>query len=168
MPGVSDTEHQRTQALVNHAAAHGGLLWPNSPDSDEPRVRAIPPPPSSSTSPKVLVGEEGFDLLGDGDTLGGGLEAMPAPLSVVGGIGMVGATHAPLGVAGGPGKGLGLSNQLQPSPPLLPSTSAPILSFPFPGTPTLSTATNADSPQPAKPRQIGGLSAQDLSFFEGL
>lgn len=169
---VSDVEHRRTQSLVSRAAARGGLLWPNSPNSEEPRMKAIPPP----TSPKSFIGEEGFDLLGDGDTLGGGLDALPAPLSVVGGIGMdslvsspaTGALRAPFGVAGGPGKGLGSRNQLQPSPPPLASTSTPILSFSSLGTSVPLAATNTGSLQPAKPKQTGGLSAQDLSFFEGL
>jgi hypothetical protein len=169
---VSDVQHQRTQGLVSRAAARGGMLWPNSPDLEEPKMRAIPPP----TSPKSLIGEEGFDLLGDGDTLGGGLEALPAPLSVVGRIGMdsmvsfpaTGVLRTPFGVAGGPGKGLGSRNQLQPSPPPLASTSTPILSFSSLGTPVPLTAANTGSLQPAKSTQTGGLSAQDLSFFEGL
>ncbi|KAG8220875.1 hypothetical protein J3R82DRAFT_2372 [Butyriboletus roseoflavus] len=170
---VSDAEHQRTQILVNHAAVRGGVLWPNSPDSDERKVMAIPSPASSSTSPN-LIGEEGFDLLGDGNTLGGGLETWPAPVSAAGGFGMVstvsspvtGASRAPFGVPGG--KGLGSRDQLQPSPLTLPSTSTPILSLSSPSTPFPATATNAGSLQPAKPKQTGGLSAQDLSFFEGL
>ena len=169
---VSDAEHQRTQSLVNRAASRGGLVWPNSPDSDQPKVQAIPPPPSSSTSPK-LIAEGGFDLLGDGDTLGGGLEALPAPLGVFGSIRMdsmasspvTGALRAPFGVAGAPGKGFGSRNQLQPSPP---PTSAPILSFSSLGSPVPLAATHTGSLPLAKPKQTGGLSAQDLSFFEGL
>lgn len=175
IPSVSHTEHQRTQSLVNHAAARGGLLWPNSPILDERKVGAIPPPASSSTLPKTLIGGEAFDLLGDGNTHSGGLEVLPSPLSVVGGIGMnstvssteTSALRAPFGVAGGPGKGLGSRNPLQPSPPPLPSTSTPILSFSL-GTSLPATATNTGSLQLAKPKQTGGLSAQDLSFFEGL
>jgi len=170
---VTNADHQRTQSLVNRAAARGGALWPNSPDSDEPRVNAIPPPPSSSTSPKPSGGEESFDLLDDGDAFSGGLEAVPAPLCVVGGIKMdsampfpaVGSLHTSFGVAGGPGKGLGSRNKLQPSPPPLPSLT---LSFSSLATPTPLAATNTGSLQPAGPKQTGGLSAQDLSFFEGL
>ncbi|KAI9461478.1 hypothetical protein HD554DRAFT_1512315 [Boletus coccyginus] len=173
---VTNADHQRTQSLVNRAAARGGTLWPNSPDSDEPRVNAIPPPPPSSTSPKPSGGEESFNLLDDGDTFSGGLEAVPAPLCVVGGIKMdstmsfpaVGSSHTSFGVAGGPGKGLGSRNKLQPSPPPLPSTSALTLSFSSLATPVPLAATNTGSLQPARPKQTGGLSAQDLSFFEGL
>jgi hypothetical protein len=114
------------------------------------------------------MGEEGFDLLG-GD-FGGGLEALP-PLNAVGGTGMVsmvsppamGALRAPFGV-GGPGKELGLRNQPQP----LPFTSAPIPSFASLSTSSPLAAPTSGSLQPAKPKQTGGLSAQDLSFFEGL
>ncbi|KAF8449108.1 hypothetical protein L210DRAFT_3523906 [Boletus edulis BED1] len=170
LPSVSNAEHRRTQSLVDHAAACGGLVWPNSPNSDEPKVVAIPPPPSSSMSPKQLLGVDNFDLLGDGDTLGGGLETLPAPLNVVGGVGMgsmvspsaTDALRTPLGV----GQGLGLRNQLQ-SPPM-PSTSASMFSFSSLGTPVPLAATNPGSIQPTKPKQMGGLSAQDLSFFEGL
>lgn len=171
---VPDVEHQRTQSLVNHAAARGGILWPNSPDLDGSRVRAIPPPPSSaSTSPKPLIGQEGFDLLGDGD-LSGGLEALPAPLNAVGDTGMrstvspppMGALRAPFGVVGGSGKELGLKNQ--PQPFASASTPAPILSFASLSNPISLASTNPGPSQPAKPKQTGGLSAQDLSFFEGL
>lgn len=166
-PSVSDAEHERVQALVNHAAARGGLLWPNSP-VDEPGVKAIPPPPSSSTSPRSLVGEESVDLLGDNDTFGDGLEVLPSPPSMDGGIGMgsVGALRVPSRVTSSPGKGLGLRNQLQPTPPTLVSTTPPILSSSSFGIP--SAVTNAALLQPVKPKQTGGLSAQDLSFFEGL
>ena len=140
VPSVRDAEHQRTQALVNHAAARGGMLWPNSPESDELKVKAIPPPPSS-TSPPPVSGES-FDLLGDGDT----------GLSKETGVGLRASSHA-----AGPGNGLALGNRLQPSPP---PASAPIFSS-FLGT-------NAGSLPPTKPKQMGGLSAQDLSFFEGL
>lgn len=170
VPSVSDTERQRAQALVDHAAARGGSLWPNSPTLDEPRVKPIPPPLSSFTSPKP-VGEECFDLLGDGDILGGGrLEVLPPPVRSAGSIGVdsVSALHAPFGVAGGPRKGFGSSNQLQPSSPPLPSTSTPLLSFSSLGTSAPSATTNTGSVQAARPRQTGGLSAQDLSFFEGL
>lgn len=175
VPSVSDTERQRTQILVDHAAARGGLLWPNSPALDEQEVKAIPRPPPS-TSPKPLIGEETFDLLGDGNTPSGGLKVLPLPLSVVGEIGThstvsspaMGALRAPFGVAGGPGKGLGSRNSLQPSPPLMPSTSTPVLSFSSLGTALPATSANTASLQPAKPKQKGGLSAQDLSFFEGL
>ncbi|KAN0088555.1 hypothetical protein V8E55_005612 [Tylopilus felleus] len=167
---VPTEEHRRTQTLVNRAAARGGIMWPAASGSDEPRVRTIPPPPSSSSSPKPLIGEEGLDLLGDGDALGGGLRLLPAPLSAVGGsvVSPVDAPRTPFGVAGGPGKGLDLRNQLQPSPPPLPSTSTPIFSFSSLGKPTPLAAANPGSLQPAKPKQTGGLSAQDLSFFEGL
>ncbi|KAH0836589.1 hypothetical protein J3R83DRAFT_8289 [Lanmaoa asiatica] len=175
VPSVSNAEHQRTQSLVNHAAARGGLLWPNSPKSDE-KVNAIPPPSSPPTSPKSSIGEESFDLLGDSDTLNGGLVALPAPLNVVGGIGMGSMVSSPMTVtlrppfevAGGPGKRLGSRNQQQPSPPPLPSTSTPILTFSSLGTSLPSTASNTGLLQPTKPKQTGGLSAQDLSFFEGL
>lgn len=173
---VSNAEHHRTQVLVNHAAVRGGALWPNSLESDERKVRAIPPPPSSSMLSKSLIEEEGFDLLGDGNTLGGGLEALPVPIGAVGGIGRdstvsspaMGASRASFEVVGGPGKGPSSRNQPQPSPPTLPSTFTPILSLSSLGTPLPATATNAGSLQPVKPKQTGGLSAQDLSFFEGL
>ena len=151
VPSVSRAEHQRTQSLVNHAAARGGTLWPNSPDMKASSVKPIPPP-SAPASPNSLIGYEGFDLLGD-DTLGGSLEVLPVSLDTK------------MGVANGTGKGLGWRNQLQPSPPPLPSTSATILSFP---SPVPFTATNPGSLQPSKPKQTGGLSAQDLLFFEGL
>ncbi|KAG9312912.1 hypothetical protein JVU11DRAFT_6345 [Chiua virens] len=165
---VSHAQHQRTQSLVSQAAARGGLLWPNSPDSDESKAMTIPLPPSSF-SPKPLIGKDTFDLLGDDDALGGGLEALPASLSIVGGTQSphppISMSRTPFGVVGSPGQGLGVGDQLQPSSPPLPSTSMPIL---------LLSSLGAQGPlatgpsQPTRPKQTGGLSAQDLSFFEGL
>ncbi|KAF9221393.1 hypothetical protein BS17DRAFT_785311 [Gyrodon lividus] len=175
-PLVSHADHQRTQSLVNHAAARGGLLWPNSPvSSEESRVTTIPPPPS-------LTGEEVFDLLGDVEVFGSGSEVKtppppPGPASIAGwGIRMASSVSSPLAsstrvpprVTGdlGTATGTDAMRQLSPSPPPMPSTSTPLLSFS-----SLSVPTSVPLPKlgpSGKPTQTGGLSAQDLSFFEGL
>ncbi|KIJ62012.1 hypothetical protein HYDPIDRAFT_176765 [Hydnomerulius pinastri MD-312] len=178
------SDHQRTQSLVDQAAALGGHVWPNSPE--EPKVRAIPPP--SLTSPIAEEGE--LSLLGDGFGFGfgAGADGMKTPpprqqsqslaglgigMGVSGGISssvsspVMSPTRAPPGSSLGAGLGMGVgAGRISPSPPPLPSTSTPLLSFSSLGSakPTLI----QPSQPPVKATQTGGLSAQDLSFFEGL
>ncbi|KIL00756.1 hypothetical protein PAXRUDRAFT_129106 [Paxillus rubicundulus Ve08.2h10] len=176
---VSHADHQRIQSLVNHAAARGGLLWPNSPESpEEPRVTAILPPPWPSASPASLTGE--VDLFGNVAVSGSGsgVRTPPLPLgsaSIAGlGFTMVSSASSPVvspirAPPGGLGAGAGTMRQLSPSLPPLPSTSTPLLSFSSLGTPApVPLAKLGSTGKPMKPTQTGGLSAQDLSFFEGL
>ncbi|KAF9245299.1 hypothetical protein BU15DRAFT_71055 [Melanogaster broomeanus] len=163
-PLVSYADHRRTQGLVDHAAARAGLMWPNSPVTpEEPRARAIPPPPSSLAPPTSLIGEEGADLLGDAEVFGSGMKiSSPSGPASAPAWGVGKTTFIRPGVAGGPGTGAGTMGQLSFSPPPLPSTSSPLLSL---GT---TTSVPLAKSHPVKPMQTGGLSEQDLTFFEGL
>ena len=145
-------DHQRTQSLIDKASTTKGT-WP-SPVAPVLHVRPIPPPPASE------------DLLGfDDPPTRPALPSHSQPLldmSMGTAAKSVSATSPFHSVAGG-----GV-HQLSRSPPATPSQ--PVMSFPPLGFMSSPSPLSAKSlPQTAlKPPQTGGLSAQDLSFFEGL
>ena len=142
-------DHQRTQSLIDKASTTKGT-WP-SPATNVLPLRPIPPPPVTE------------DLLGFGDppasppqpllgtSIGLGTKAIPPLLSLHSAV--ESRVHQPP----------------RSSSPLT-TTSQPLMSFPplaFMSTPPPLSA--KPPPQAAsKPPQTGGLSAQDLLFFEGL
>jgi len=147
-------DHQRTQSLIDKASTTKGT-WP-SPAAPALLVRPIPPPPAAE------------DLLGfDDPPASPALPCPPQPLldmSLGTGEKLVPVTSPFLRSAAG-GRMHQVSRSPPPPMPSQPSTSFPLLAFmssppPLSGKPLPQTA--------PKPSQMGGLSAQDLSFFEGL
>lgn len=135
---VKAAEHRNTLTLVERAAARQGQ-WP-APPSPLPQALAFPPP---AAPPKGNI-----DLLGDEESFGTfQSDHIPPPSS----------SSSTL---------LNPSRQttLSPHPPP-PSQSFPALMSPGGlGYSTLHTSSSSSSSVP----KAGGLSAQDLSFFEGL
>ncbi|KAH7929119.1 hypothetical protein BV22DRAFT_1029949 [Leucogyrophana mollusca] len=141
---VAQSQHQRTQSLVQQAASLGGQ-WP-----------ASPPPQAPS--------QFGVDLIDTGapysGTSGGG-----------GNGGMMSWASSPV-LMHPQSRPIQKPLQLGQKPPVEPSLMRPMVAPPpFPGTPnSLSfSSLQSSSASAAQPRTgTGGLSAQDLSFFEGL
>ncbi|KAH7890701.1 hypothetical protein F5I97DRAFT_1837770 [Phlebopus sp. FC_14] len=130
-------DHQRTQSLVDHAAAQRGQ-WPNSPVVGPP-AKPIPSPPPTD------------NLLGDLVDV-----ASPPPPPLMSPFTTPQKTGGRIGV-----EGMQRSSSSPPSRIFMLPHSFPIgASAPAVNSLKLS--------QPVKPTQTGGLSAQDLSFFEGL
>ncbi|KAH9852143.1 hypothetical protein C2E23DRAFT_886013 [Lenzites betulinus] len=131
-------QHMHTLSLVEKAAARPGQ-WPAPPS---PLPAAIPGPFSSGPKPSLisLMDEEETPLPG------AGLASSPTMLNPM-----------------RPSSGMGGAAALPPPP----STSGSSLSGSlFQGWDFQSGGTQAPAPSAPKPK--GGLSAQDLSFFEGL
>ena len=171
---VSDADHSHTIQLMNSASRRGA--WP-APLSSLPETLALPPPPSSTINTPVSATDPSKALLGVGEEDGlfsraqEKLQPLKSTVSVVGpsedGGGMSFSN------AGSRGNG-GLF-ALPPPPgsvsrhnpvPLQPEQEQSLLDF-----------GDFESPRTAslpKPTPLvasesgGGLSAQDLSFFEGL
>lgn len=141
-------DHARTLSLLETAAARDRWLAPPSPIPE-----ALAPPPNSSTS--------GVGLLGSGEIQ---MQNQQAHATA-----SLGASHSSPAVASSSeGAKFRQLHHLPPpplfkSPMLQPSTVTHVASRPL--QPALGNKNGASSENKAS---IGGLSAQDLSFFEGL
>ncbi|KAL4072905.1 hypothetical protein V8B97DRAFT_276039 [Scleroderma yunnanense] len=154
-------DHQRTQSLMDMASTTKGT-WP-SPIGNGLPVRPIPPP----SAPQDLLGF-------DDPPIPSALTLPPQPLLAELGSSMHPGTRSVPAISPFyPPLAVGRTHQLSKSPPPLPATpSQPLLSF--------SSAAFMTSPSPLsvkplpqtqttpKRPHMSGLSAQDLSFFEGL
>jgi len=171
-------DHQRTLSLVTDAAARTGV-WP-APRS--PLPEALPPPPGGVKNKEKK--QEGWDAFGDDDNWQQSAKKTSASEPVVGLLSPSPPYPPPLG--------LGARNLVfkPPPPPPVNSTtngSGQRLGAGFPDPVRTSTqpllvqrqgsammsggnATLAPTPtaKPTPSAKTGGLSAQDLSFFEGL
>ncbi|KAI0675511.1 hypothetical protein C8Q78DRAFT_988093 [Trametes maxima] len=140
-------EHLHTLNLVEKAAARTGR-WPAPPS---PLPAAIPGPFSGPSKPSE------FNLLDD--------EAPPAA------AGLTPSFSSPAMMnPSRPSSGMGgaMANGSRTQPPAIPMTSSSLLQeWDFQGGPQRATS-GAPLAKPANGAQAGGLSAQDLSFFEGL
>ncbi|EGN96626.1 hypothetical protein SERLA73DRAFT_161718 [Serpula lacrymans var. lacrymans S7.3] len=150
---VKRSDHQRTQTLVENAASRPGK-WPALQSGQpSPQPQALPPPHSNPFE---------IDLLGDFAAK----PPQPSQPVTSPGSSMRALTSPPTLM-----RSLSPVNRLSPPPSSNPSTMQPLLSFP-------NTSSSISKPAPSKPfAQLtkpasstggGALSAQDLSFFEGL
>ncbi|KAJ7746856.1 hypothetical protein DFH07DRAFT_1062821 [Mycena maculata] len=166
--------HQRARSLVESAAATSGIRWPaQAPPS--PLPEALAPPPNAADP----FGFGGSAMQSQQAAfLGGALPALkaspppPGPAAPIRALSPPIQSPAPPRFPPPPGTAAPMSML---SPPVLPppgglqKTQAPILPPPMltaQRTPALPTPPPLSSAAPGK--SSGGLSAQDLSFFEGL
>ncbi|KAK2463670.1 hypothetical protein APHAL10511_004421 [Amanita phalloides] len=157
-------DHSRTSSLVESAAARPGR-WP-APPSPLPQIIAPPPPlaaggPSSSKNHQLGM----FDDVGD-ETLTGGKAQLQKLTNTLWNNSSVSRS--------------GLAAPVTPPPPLRALNPSPMPSKAngfTTGTRITSWSLDANGSKPLAPtkpvtgsskKTVGGLSAQDLSFFEGL
>ncbi|KAH9935056.1 hypothetical protein B0H21DRAFT_894321 [Amylocystis lapponica] len=153
---VHTAEHQHTLSLMERAAARPGR-WP-APPSPLPQALAFPLPISGPgrAKPVDLLGDDSVpDAPGEGAAAPQSASALLSPTRAVTGLGM-GAVP------------------LLPAPTSQPQTFDPFASLqrtatpPGASKPALPTVRPAFSAVSQTAPKNGGLSAQDLSFFEGL
>lgn len=153
-PPSMSFDHSHTLNLLSGASASKGKRWPAPPSPVPPQLE--PPPRASSANgskgfPFLIPPPPGGSAKRGGDLLGGVEPSTPSLGS------SKTTTVAEMGTMGG-------LNALSPSPtPPLPFTSAPVFSL-------MGGATLKPSQTPGQGTGSGqgGLSAQDLSFFDSL
>ncbi|OCB86358.1 hypothetical protein A7U60_g6476 [Sanghuangporus baumii] len=158
----SAADHDATARLLERAAARPGR-WPAPPS---PIPNPLPPPPSSGANSRTSTSAQSLLELGDGVPQAPVVPARSIPLKPIAGI--MPPTATP-------------SKAVSPPPSIPPPSSsskqsstseASLLDFGDYTQPTLSHAVNPKTSLPLPTSSAGstksGLSAQDLSFFEGL
>ncbi|KAL5536835.1 hypothetical protein ACEPAF_658 [Sanghuangporus sanghuang] len=158
----SAADHDATARLLERAAARPGR-WPAPPS---PIPNPLPPPPSSGANSRTSTSAQSLLELGDGVPQAPVVPARSIPLKPIAGI--MPPTVTP-------------SKAVSPPPSIPPPSSsskqsstseASLLDFGDYTQPTLSHAVNPKTSLPLPTSSAGstksGLSAQDLSFFEGL
>ncbi|KAL5531742.1 hypothetical protein ACEPAG_4619 [Sanghuangporus baumii] len=158
----SAADHDATARLLERASARPGR-WPAPPS---PIPNPLPPPPSSGVNSRTSTSGPSLLELGDGVSQAPVVPVPSIPLKPIAGI---------MPPTAAPSKAVG-------PPPLIPppsssskqnsTTEASLLDFGDYTQPTLSHAvkpqTNLSLPTSSAGSTKSGLSAQDLSFFEGL
>ncbi|TDL24016.1 hypothetical protein BD410DRAFT_897166 [Rickenella mellea] len=155
-------EQQRSLELVQNAAARPGR-WPREPS---PVTPMLPPPPMSPQLVNKVTNGNVFDIMDDYSLHGGSGAKPPGP-----------RTSSPSAFPILPPP---IPPQVQsihrstsppftlPPPPLSLFASPPSRNDAKPPVSSAFSNTTASNSSSNNPRQTGGLSAQDLSFFEGL
>ncbi|KAI5121631.1 hypothetical protein M0805_001160 [Coniferiporia weirii] len=154
----STANHQATAKLVERAAAHQGR-WPAPPS---PLPNLLPPPPSGATSTKrSAINESLLELDEESEATLSAVEPKPTTslksiIQTTASVGERATSQHPMGSTPS------LLNFDQPT-----RIASPAIPF-QPLAPPLRTPDSLQMRPPSAAPLKGGLSAQDLSFFEGL